>query len=191
MANQDIMARSGFSWWRIVGWGMAAALLLLPLIAMQITNEVDWSLSDFVIMGILLGSIGLMFEFIVRKSNHVAYRAGATIALVTTFLLIWVNLAVGFIGSEDNPANLMYLGVLLVGMSGAFVARFEAAGMARALASAAVVHAAIGVLAFTSGMGATEPPGPIKLFVLNAVWVASWSFSSWLFRRAAAETDHA
>ena len=37
-------------------------------------------------------------------------------AIVAAFLLIWINLAVGINGSEDNPANLMYGGVLTVGV---------------------------------------------------------------------------
>ena len=184
MANQGVMDRSFFNGWRIAGWGLAAALLLLPLVAMQFTAEVEWTGSDFLIMGTIIGSIGLAFEFLARQSTRLAYRAGAGVALAATFLLIWINLAVGIIGSEDNPANLMYFSVLAVGISGAFVARFESAGMARALVATACVHGLIGVLALAAGLGAAEPPGPVKVFVLNGVFVALWLFSAWLFARA-------
>ena len=55
-------------------------------------------------------------------------------------MLVWINLAVGIIGSEDNPANLMYGGVLAVGVAGAVAARFRPGGMARALAATALAQ---------------------------------------------------
>jgi hypothetical protein len=54
-----------------------------------------------------------------------------------------MNLAVGIIGSEDNPANLMYGGVLAVGIIGAIIARFEPHGMARALVATTLATSAV------------------------------------------------
>lgn len=187
MANQDMMVRPVFNGWRIAGWGIAAALLLLPLVAMQFTTDVEWTGNDFLIMGTMIGSIGLAFEFLVRKSNRLAYRVAAGVTLMTTFLLIWINLAAGVIGSENNPANLMYLGVFAVGISGAFVARFEAAAMGRALGATACVHGLIALIALAAGLGAAEPPGSVKVFMLNGFFVALWSFAAWLFAKAGGE----
>jgi hypothetical protein len=71
---------------------------------------------------------GLAYELAVRMSSDTAYRAAAGIALAAAFILIWVNLAVGIIGSEDELANLMYFGVLAVGIIGALIARFQPHG---------------------------------------------------------------
>ncbi|MDH3469138.1 MAG: hypothetical protein OES26_25195, partial [Gammaproteobacteria bacterium] len=98
-----------------------ALILLLPLIAMRFTDEVVWDLADFAVAGVLLLGAGLTFELIARKAGSFAYRAAVAIAVAAALLLIWVNLAVGIIGNEGNPANLMYLGVLAVGIAGAVV----------------------------------------------------------------------
>ena len=80
--------------WRITAWAIAALLLLLPLFAMQFTDEVDWTAFDFVFMGVLLGGVGLALELVVRKTRNAAYRTAAGVALATSFLLIWINGAV-------------------------------------------------------------------------------------------------
>jgi hypothetical protein len=76
-----------------------AILLLIPFIAMQFTNEVDWDITDFTIMGILLLSTGLLCEFVMRKVNGVIYRIVICGAILLAFFLIWAELAVGIFGS--------------------------------------------------------------------------------------------
>jgi hypothetical protein len=105
--------------WRIVIWGTAAFLLLLPLIAMQFTNEVNWDDTDFVVFGAMLFGACGVYELAARMTPSFAYRAAVGVAVMAAFILIWMNLAVGIIGSEDNPANLMYGGVLAVAITGA------------------------------------------------------------------------
>jgi CHASE2 domain-containing sensor protein len=99
-------------------------------------------------------------------------------------MLVWVNLAVGLIGSEDSPANLMYVGVLAVGIMGAVIARVQPHGMARALCATAFAQALVAVIALIAGWG--DPgSGPLEMFVLNGCFVALFVGSAWLFRRAA------
>ena len=74
-------------------------LLLIPFIAMQFSSEVIWSLTDFIIMGILLLSVGLGIEFILRKIKHSQYRIAFIIGAILLFLLIWAELAVGVFGT--------------------------------------------------------------------------------------------
>ena len=168
--------------WRVVGWGLAGALLLLPAVAMRFTSEVRWTASDFVVAGAIIGGIGLAFEFLARRARDNAYRMGAAAALGAAFLLIWINLAVGIIGSEDNPLNLVYAGVLLLALGGAIGAGFEAGGMARAMTAAAAAQALVTVLAAIAGRD--EPPGMIGLIVLNGFFVGLFALAAWLFRRA-------
>src|SRR3712207_3821669 len=111
--------------WRIAGWGIAALLLLLPLMAMQFTDEVNCDETDFAVAGALIVGVGVTYELAGRMTGNVAYRPAVGVALAAAFILIWMNLAVGIIGTEDNPANLMYGGVLAVGIIGAIVARFQ------------------------------------------------------------------
>lgn len=70
-------------------------LLLIPLLAMQFTNEVEWNLIDFTVAGTLLFGTGLAYELITRKVRSTKYRAAVGAVLVTALILIWVELAVG------------------------------------------------------------------------------------------------
>lgn len=161
-------------------------ILLLPLIAMQFTDEVVWDLADFVVAGVLLFGTGLAYELMARKGGTVAYRAAVGIALATVFLLVWVNGAVGIIGSENNDANLMYFGVLAVGIIGAIITRLQPLGMARALFVTALAQALVPVIALTiwqpTSWGAA---GVFGVFVLNAFFVMLLVGSALLFKRAA------
>ncbi len=76
-----------------------AFLLLVPLIAMQFTHEVNWSPLDFVAAGSLLLSTGLMCEFVMRKVTKIPYRIALCLALLVLCFLIWVELAVGIFGT--------------------------------------------------------------------------------------------
>jgi hypothetical protein len=103
---------------------------------------------------------------------------------VAAFILVWVNGAVGIIGSEDNDANLMYGGVLAVGTIGAIIARFRPRGMARALFAAAFTQALIAVIALIAGLGAPVT-GPREIVGVNAFFVVLFVGSALLFQKAA------
>lgn len=181
-AQLERVARSG--WWRWLGWGGAAALLLTPLVAMRFTPEVDWTIGDFVFAGIMFGTVGAVMELTVRVSQSLAYRAGVAFALASAFFLIWVNLAVGIVGDEDNPANLMFFGVVLVGIIGAFLARFRPRGMAVAMGIAAAAELLVDLITFAFGLAKPPPPLPAQA-VLIALFAAPMMISAALFRRAA------
>ncbi len=85
---------------RLIGIVLTVALLLLiPLIAMQFTDEVNWTLFDFVVMGILLLGTGLMCELVMRKVKKIGYRIAICGALLLALLIIWAELAVGVFGT--------------------------------------------------------------------------------------------
>ncbi len=174
--------------WRRTGWpivvGGAAALMLLPLAAMQVTDAVDWDAADFAIFGVMLGTVGCTYLLAARMTGNGAYRAAVGVALMAAFILVWMNLAVGIIGSEDNPANLIYGGVLAVGITGAFVARFQPPGMARALTATALAQLSVVVTALIAGWG-LPASGTLELMGLNGSFAALWLLSACLFRRAA------
>ena len=74
-------------------------ILLMPLIAMQITDEVNWTLIDFVVAGTLLLGTGLMCELVIRKINKIKYRIAICAVLLVVLVLIWLELAVGIFGT--------------------------------------------------------------------------------------------
>jgi hypothetical protein len=166
-------------------------LLLLPLFASQVTDEVDWDGADFAIFGAMLAGAGGTYELAARMTGNSAYRAAVGIAVVAAFILVWMNLAVGVIGSEDTPANLMYGGVLSVGIIGSAIARFQPDGMARTMAATALAQALVAVIALIGGSEATAENGPGAIVVLSGFFAALWLQSAWLFRRAAREQTSA
>jgi hypothetical protein len=151
-------------------------ILSLPLVAMQFTDEVVWDLFDFVVAGGLLFGAGLTYELIARKAGNIAYRVAVGATVATALFLVWANLAVGLIGNEDNPANLVYIAVLAVAVVGAFSARFRPAGMARALFATALAHMLVAVMAQLAGWGFT--------YMVNGFFAMLWAGSALLFQRA-------
>jgi hypothetical protein len=165
--------------WRFLGWGAAVVLLAAPFVAMRMHAEgVDWSLGDFIFAGVLFAVIGGGFELAVWASPNRSYRAAAALALLGTLLVIWVNLAVGIVGSEHNPPNTLFFAVLLVGLVGACAGRFRAAGM-----SIAMLGTAVGLWgAFAlAAMRPTDEP-----FVRHSVEFAGTSIFAMLFLGSAA-----
>lgn len=74
-------------------------LLLLPLIGMQVSDEVDWDLFDFIVMGILLFGTALTIEFILRKVSSTQKRLIFCGIVLLAFFVIWAELAVGIFGT--------------------------------------------------------------------------------------------
>lgn len=85
---------------RLIGIVLPVALLLLiPLIAMRFTDDVNWTLFDFIVAGALLLATGLMCELVIRKVNKVEHRIAICLAILAALLLIWAELAVGIFGT--------------------------------------------------------------------------------------------
>ncbi len=164
---------------RLAVWGGAAVLMVLPVLAMRVTSEMAWDLGDFIFLGILLALVCGSYELAARVSDRRAYHVGFGLALIATFFQLWINLAVGIIGSENNPANLLFSAVLAIAVLGALLARLRPLGMARAMIVTAVAQATVFVIALVGGLGFT---GPITVF-----FVALWLTAAWLFSKAARE----
>jgi uncharacterized membrane protein YdcZ (DUF606 family) len=165
-------------------WAGAALILLLPFLAMQFTDEVAWGPADFVVAGALLFGAALVYSLLARRTDSLAYRTAVGMAVMTALLLVWLNLAAGLIGSEDNPANLIYLGVLAVGLIAALIARFQPRGMARALFATALAQMLVAAIALLAGWGSPES-GPLEIVALNGLFAALFVGSAVLFRKAA------
>lgn len=164
---------------------VTACILMIPLVAMQFSDEVVWTMSDFIFAGVLLFGTGLAYELISRRSGSSAYKCAIGIGVVTGLLLIWINGAVGIIGNENNPANLMYFGVLAIGMIGAIISSFRASEMSRTLILMAIAQMLVPMIALHFAKPEiTVDPGLIGVFAINAVFAFFWLSSAMMFRRS-------
>lgn len=85
---------------RLIGIFVGVAILLLiPLIAMRFTNEVDWDIFDFAVMGTLLLGTGLACEFVLRMVRSTGQRIVMCLSILVVLFVIWAELAVGIFGS--------------------------------------------------------------------------------------------
>lgn len=78
---------------------ITAAILMIPLIAMQFTHEVNWTLFDFIVAGSLIFGTGLLLEYTLRKVTNRKQRIVFVVIIMLIFLLVWAELAVGVFGS--------------------------------------------------------------------------------------------
>ncbi|KND49912.1 MAG: hypothetical protein AB197_00170 [Parcubacteria bacterium C7867-002] len=174
---------------RLAVWaGVVGVILLIPLFFTIRDGGVEgvgwnWTLFDFVWMGILLFGAALVYELVIKKMGSGMYRAAGALAVATSVLLVWINGAVGIIGN-DTGANLLYFGVLVIGAIGAIVAHFQPRGMASALFAMACAHALVPVIVLLIW----KPDITVDIFgvvMLNAFFVMLFVASGFLFRRAA------
>ncbi len=163
-------------------WGTAACLLALPWFAMRFFPQagVEWTAFDFTVMGTLLAVACGLYELGAWLSGNLAYRAGFGLAVLTGFMTVWVNLAVGMLGAPFNEANLMFAGVLSIAALGALIARFKPHGMGLAMTTAGIAQ----LLAAGAGHVLLAWP-EWREIVLTALFALPWFASAMLFRRAA------
>ena len=96
--RNTVLARNPYR--AVVGIALGTvAILMIPFVGMQTSNDWNWSLFDFIVMGALIFGTGFAYVLITRKGGPMAYRFAVGMALAAAFLLVWLNLAVGIIGS--------------------------------------------------------------------------------------------
>jgi di/tricarboxylate transporter len=146
---------------------------------------VNWDIFDFAVFGAMLLGVGVVYALAKRRASNTTYRFAIGVALAAAFLLVWVNGAVGIIGNENNDANMMFFGVLLVGVVGAIIARLRPKGMARAMYATAFAQVMVAVIALTTNLGTAGASWPWDVLVLTGFFTALWIVSARLFRKAA------
>ena len=172
---------------RLIIIGLIILILLsIPLIAMQFTTEVNWDLSDFLIMGAALFGIALVYELITWKSDKKLFRAAVGVALLGAFLLFWVNGAVGIIGNEGQPANLLFGAVFVVGLVGALISKFRSKGLSNTMFAAAAIQMLVPVVALVIWPPSeiSWSPGLPGVFLLTGFFALLFLVSGLLFRKA-------
>lgn len=156
----------------------ALAMLMVPLVASRVVEGWNWNVGGFVFAYAMFFVTGLAYALIARKMGAWSYKAGVGLALVAGFALGWSNMV--HVADSENPANLVYFGVLLVGAVGACIARLKARGLALTLFAMAATLAAIALL-LPSG---APPMLARNMAVGHGVYVVLFIASGLLFRQA-------
>jgi len=157
-------------------------ILFIPLIAMQFTQQVDWSVGDFLVIGILIFSMALAYVLLARYAPNFIHRAAIGSAIGTTFLLIWANLAVGLIGAGPHAGNLMYIGVVAFVIIGTYLSRFTARGMELTMFCAALSIVLVVVIALLANMQSYPNSSVAEIISVNAFFAFLYCISGLLFR---------
>ncbi|MFA7395353.1 MAG: hypothetical protein WCZ69_02990, partial [Candidatus Paceibacterota bacterium] len=119
-----------------------------------------------------------------NKGGTIAYRAAIMMAIATTLLLVWLNLAVGIIGNENQLINLLYFALVAVGLVSAFLVRFRPHKMSYIMFTLAVGQMLVPLitLIFLPQVSWGEA-GVVRIFILNAFFASSFALSGFLFRQ--------
>jgi hypothetical protein len=166
--------------WRAVPWAIAGLLLAAPWLAMRLTDEVRWTGVDFALAAVLLAGLAALVDVALFRPADRCWRAGALVAAMTGFLLLWGTLAVGLIHDEAHPANLAVAVVLAIAVIGSLLARGESRRLGRVLVATAVAQGLVAALAVALG----DTAGALAALAFTG----GWSLAALLFRRADART---
>jgi hypothetical protein len=123
--------------------------------------------------------MSLAFTFLLTSTKASDYKIAACIAVVATFLLVWVNGAAGIIG--DSDINMLYSLVVLTLFIGTIIARLDPLVMSRTLFAAAFVQFMIPIFALVINTPDFSP-GVMQVFLLNGFWVMAYVASGFLFQ---------
>ena len=165
-----------FPVWRVALWTGALLMLTAPWFLMHFTGQGDWRPFDFVVFGVMLSAVCGGIELAMRLSNRWTYRVAAIMSVIGGFVMVWANLAVGIIGNEENPQNLMFYGLILLGLAGALVTRFDARGLSKTLRMMAAGQ--LGIFFIAAALGWALLP------IVTIFYCALWLSAAQLFKRS-------
>lgn len=112
-------------------------------------------------------------------------KKGMRLAILNTFLLLWVSMGVGVIGRDGEPLNVIYFGVVAVWIIIGAVGKFQADIMVKALSATAIAQAIVTVVAISLKWGYPYSPA-FELLFLNGFYIVLWLWSASFFKRASA-----
>jgi len=157
---------------------VALGLLMVPLVASRLVDGWNWPPKAFVLVYVLFFATSLAYALVARRMGAWTYKAGVGLALAAGFGLGWSNMV--HVADSENPANLTYFSVLVVGLIGAALARLQPRGLALTLFAMAATLALI-ALFLPSG----APPYLARNMAIGHVGlVILFTASGLLFRHA-------
>lgn len=168
--------------WRVALGAFGA--LLVPIVASRLVEGWNWGPGAFVFTYVLFFATGMAYALIARHSRAWSYKAAVGLALAAGFVLGWSTMV--HMSETENPLNLVYFGVLLVGAIGAALARLQSAGLARAMFAMAVALA--GAWWITQVLWSDTAAGPVwEVGVKHGAFVLLFATAGLLFRHASFE----
>ncbi len=90
--KNDLLMQNYVFIWIAVATGL---ILLVPLVAMQFSSEVQWDHTDFIVIGTLLFGMGSACVLTARKVRKTSHRIAVGIGFALVVLWLWAELAVG------------------------------------------------------------------------------------------------
>jgi hypothetical protein len=118
-------------------------------------------------------------------NSTTAYRIGLALTAASAVFLLWGVAAMGIVGMEGDPFDRLYIVVIAIGVGGALLARFQAPGMAVALAAMALAQVAVTILALILGKQQSPVSSVVEILMVNGLYVALFAVAAGLFRYAA------
>lgn len=170
---------------RMIMWGIISVLIVAIRWVTLLTDQSQWS--EALGYSMILGIIGITYElWMWLKTQTKIYRLAFLIGLGWMLFLGLANGAVGIIGSENNPANLMYWAVFAVWIIGSLISKFKSRGMRVTLFITAFVQLAVPVFAFFvwPAQASWGNAGVMWVFVINLIFALLFVVSALLFGRA-------
>jgi hypothetical protein len=182
LAHMTMQTKNYLRWVLITAIVLAVPFLVMTLnIAVFDPGDQDrglnWGPMDFAILGVLVLSVGLLYEYASARGGTIVQRAAVGLALLAGLGLVWVNLAVGMMDVE--PGNLLYVLVLAVALIGASVSRFAPREASVWMFMTAGAHGLVVAIALVTGLGPT--------WGADVFFIGAWIASGLLFRRASLE----
>ena len=174
----------GRNLWRLLIWGGAAVLFALPWLAMQLTNEVVWTASDFAVWAAMLLVACTVADVALRKASNFITLAAGLVAVAAGFFTFWANLAVGIIGNESDPHNLAFMAVPVVALVGGIIARLKPDRMTIAMLVTAIVQIAAAVFAISDGR-IDQGSRMAEIVLATIIMPGLWLLSAGLYKKAA------
>lgn len=169
-AEPPVVARRLAAFWRIAVWGGAALLILMLLVAIQYYEGFQWDQDDLILTILILGIGGALAEVTFQITLNPFSRAGAIVAILTSVVVFAASVAVGMIGDEGDPVNLLFGVVLLVVVVGAWFSGLHPLILPAFMLAAGAIQAAIGLLA---GVLANDVVGGAFTMALALLWWVS------------------
>lgn len=161
------------------------ALLMIPFTAMQFSSGFDWSFFDFFLAGVLIFGTGVLIVLVFRMTASIIYRAAVAIAIGTTLLMIWSNIAVGLIGAGPHLGNFMYAGVVAILFIGIYLSRFTPTGLERAMLVTGLSFLLLAAVALMMGMQHYPQSSVTEIISVNLFFATPFIVSGLMFRYVA------
>jgi hypothetical protein len=166
-------------------------LLLVALFGNTFVEGWNWNPGAFVLLWVVVAAATFVYRWLATsQAANLPFKLGVGLAVLASFVLGWITLAVKVIG-EENPANLFYFLIILGGLVGVGLARFQAAKLAKVAFAMAGAVLLVPVLALLLWPESDFSPGVDKVFVLNGFFVAMYVVSGLLLRHAGGRTAKA